>query len=214
MGPEPIVIVGIGGFGREVLDIIEAINAVEPAFVVQGFLDDRYGEDGLAAELRGLELLGPVEAIGDLGRRYTIGIGSTAHRALVDARATEAGLEPLTLVHPAATIGSVNEIAPGLVIAAGARITTNVRVGRHLHLNLNSTIGHDCVIGDHVTVNPSVNISGNVTLGDRANLGTKSVVIPGVSVGADTVVGAGAVVIRDLPASVTAVGVPARPVER
>lgn len=209
--PEPIVIVGRGGFGREVLDVVEAINEVARCFEVVGFVDDRFDEPDEVADRRHIPTLGPVSALAELGRRYAIGIGSTADRAAIDAAATAAGLEPVTLHHPWATFGGDDRVGPGSVVCSGARVTTNVSVGRHLHLNLNSTIGHDCVIGDHVTINPSVNVSGNVTLQDRVNMGTKSVVIPGITIGADAVVGAGAVVVRDIPAGATAVGVPARP---
>ncbi len=210
-GIEPIVIVGCGGFGREVLDVVEALNSIRPTFQVAGFLDDLHdGSDDVVAR-RGVPVLGPVAMMGELGHRYAIGIGSPVARASIDRAVTEAGVEALTLVHPSATVGGDNRIAPGAVICSGARITTNVTVGRHLHLNLNSTIGHDCVVGDHVTVNPSVNVSGNVHLGDRVNMGTKSVVIPGIAIGEDAVIGAGAVVVRSVPAGVTAVGVPARP---
>lgn len=209
--PEPIVIVGCGGFGREVLDVVEAINAVRLTYRVVGFLDDRYREESEMVARRRVPVLGPVSMLAALGHHYAIGIGSSADRAVIDGAATASGLEAVTLVHPAATIGGDNRIAPGAVVCSGARITTNVTVGRHLHLNLNSTIGHDCLVGDHVTINPSVNVSGNVVLGARVNMGTKSVVIPGITIGEDAVIGAGAVVVRPVPAGVTAVGVPARP---
>jgi maltose O-acetyltransferase len=49
-----------------------------------------------------------------------------------------------------------------------------------------------------------------ITLGDNVWLGGGVIVCPGVTIGQDTVVGAGAVVTRDLPAGVVAAGVPAR----
>jgi acetyltransferase-like isoleucine patch superfamily enzyme len=64
-----------------------------------------------------------------------------------------------------------------------------------------------------VTVNPNASISGNVTIGAGASLGTCASVIQGRRVGRDSVLGAGAVVVRDLPARVVAVGVPARPLD-
>jgi maltose O-acetyltransferase len=53
-----------------------------------------------------------------------------------------------------------------------------------------------------------------ITIGPRAWLGGGVIVAPGVTVGADTVVGAGSVVVRDLPAGVVAVGNPCRVVRR
>jgi maltose O-acetyltransferase len=49
-----------------------------------------------------------------------------------------------------------------------------------------------------------------IVVGDNVWLGGGVIVCPGVTIGADTVVGAGSVVVRDLPAGVVAVGSPAR----
>ena len=108
--------------------------------------------------------------------------------------------------------GAVNTIGEGFVACAHVSITTNIAIGRHAHLNLNTTVGHDCTFGDFVTVNPGANISGSVTLGHNVTIGTGAVIIQGVTVGEGTVVGAGAIVTRDLPAQVVAMGAPARPV--
>jgi acetyltransferase-like isoleucine patch superfamily enzyme len=88
----------------------------------------------------------------------------------------------------------------------------NVRLGRHVILNLAVTIGHDAVLGDYVTVNPNVSISGNTVLEDEVTMGTGATIIQGRRIGARTPRSALApTVVRDLTADVTAVGVPARP---
>jgi acetyltransferase-like isoleucine patch superfamily enzyme len=79
-----------------------------------------------------------------------------------------------------------------------------------VHLNLNVTVGHDAVVHDFVTVYPGVNVSGSTELGERVSMGTNSCILQGLEIGAGSFVGAGAVVNRDLPAGVTAMGVPAR----
>jgi sugar O-acyltransferase (sialic acid O-acetyltransferase NeuD family) len=118
-----------------------------------------------------------------------------------------------TLVHPLAWVGERVILEEGTIVCAGALMTTDIRVGRHVILNLDCTVGHDCVLEDLVTVAPSVNLSGNVHVGEGCDLGTGATLIQGVTVGAWTVVGAGAVVVRDLPANITAVGVPAQPIK-
>ena len=98
----------------------------------------------------------------------------------------------------------------GVVITAGNIITSQIRIGDHVFLNLGCTVGHDAILERYVNCAPNCNISGNVKLCEGAHLGTGVQVLPGVRVGEWTTVGAGAVVIHDLPANVVAAGVPAR----
>lgn len=212
---ERLVIIGAGGFGREVLDVIEAINlsyAVTGglAYDVLGFLDD--GEPGATLEPYGVPHLGPVEFLDtmdpDVG--YVIGIGSPQVRRKIDERFRQRRESPV-LLHPSATYARAVTFGPGTVVCAGVRLTNNIKLGRHVHLNLNSTVGHDARLGRYVTVSPLVAISGNVTLDDEVMIGTGVTLNPGVYVGAGATVGSGAAVLRDVEPGVTAVGVPARP---
>ncbi len=208
-----LVIVGCGGFGREVLDVVEAINAKAPTWKFAGFIDDSPSEkDTQLVADRGYEVLGGLEHLKRTpGLSYSIGIGNGATRRLIDRQLTEIGLSAAILVHPTATVGSRCELGPGAVLCAGVRLTTNIALGRHVHVNLNSTIGHDSVLEPYVTVNPLVAVSGNVTVGAESMLGTHSSVLQGVSVGRRSVLGAAACATRDVPDDTTAVGIPANP---
>lgn len=205
----PLVILGAGGHGREILDIVETINVDHPAYEFLGFLDDTPGGPDVLAG-RDLTLLGPTSDLQRIEADYVVGMGSPCARRHFDRLATSWGRHAATLVHPAATVGSDISMAPGCVVAAGARITTSVQLGRHTHLNINSTISHDCRVGRYVTISPGVHVNGWVVIEDDATLGSGAVVRDRVTVGQGTVVGAGAVVVGDLPAFVVATGVPAR----
>ena len=209
---QPLVIVGAGGFGRELLDVVKASNAAgDSDFEVLGILDD--GSPDLERLNRiGTSLLGPSEAAADLpaGTRFVIGIGSAAARGELDRRMTEAGLEAAVVVHPRATIGADVHLGGGTVVCAGAVLTTNIRTGRHCHININATIGHDCVLGDRVTVMPGASVSGDVVLADDVMVGTGACIIQGLTVGHGAVVGAGAAVVRSVAGGAVVKGVPAR----
>lgn len=209
----PLVVVGAGGFGREVLDVIDAVNRNAPTFHVVGVVDDALQSSELLKR-RGVAHLGPVERLRDVDAMFVVGIGDPHTRAVVADLAHAWGREAVTLVHPAATMGFDVSLGAGTVVTAGVRITTNVVIGRHVHLNLNATIGHDAILGNCVTINPGATISGKAVVEDEVTIGTNAAVIQGVHLGRGAIVGAGAAVVRDVPPGVTAVGVPAKPLPR
>ena len=218
MSATPLVIIGAGGFGREVHDVIEAVNDDRLAKGHQqlecvGFLADGHADVELVEE-RGVPFLGPVAGLTSLPAdvRYVIAIGRGAARRRIDEWATAEGRETMPLVHPRAAVGRHRVVlGPGSIVCASAVVTTNVRLGRHVHINMAVTVGHDATLGDYVTLSPNVSISGNTVLEDEVTMGTGASVIERRRIGARVTVGAGAAVIRDLPCDVTAVGVPARP---
>jgi sugar O-acyltransferase (sialic acid O-acetyltransferase NeuD family) len=206
----PLVIIGAGGHGREMLDIVEAVNALGPTWSFAGFVADTQ-PPAEVLERRGAPYLGPIEVLEQHPMAYVIGIGDPTARRRIASRLDQAGCRPAVLVHPAATLGSDVEMAEGVVIAAGARVTTNVRIGRHSQLNINASVSHDCRLGDFVTISPASVVCGTVTIEDDVYVGANACIIQNLRIGARSMIGAGAVVVRDVPSDVTVGGVPARP---
>lgn len=101
----------------------------------------------------------------------------------------------------------------GCIISMDARISTNVSLGDFVFLNLGSGICHDGRIGNYVTLSPDVRLAGNVTVADGCDIGTGAKIIPGVSLGANAVAGAGSVITRDVAAGSVVAGVPAREIK-
>jgi sugar O-acyltransferase (sialic acid O-acetyltransferase NeuD family) len=211
----PIVIVGCGGHGREILGIIRSCNDAAGAkdrWDLLGFLDDRPDPVNLDRVARlDVPFLGSPHWLRDAppGTSYVLGVGSPALRAALDGRIRDYG-PAARLVHPAATVGPDTSIGEGVVVFAGVRVTTNITLGRHVHLNQNVTVGHDCVISDFVSVNPLAAVSGECRLEAGVLIGTNASVLQRLTVGSDATVGAGACVVRDVPAGAVVMGIPAR----
>ena len=209
-----IAIFGVGGFGREVLALIKDINRVEPQWNVVGFFDDGY-EKGLM--VNGYTTLGKV---GDLNKWETdiaiaVSIGSPVIKKKILDNIHNPKVSFPTLIHPTVWIGDKDyvEIGKGGIFCAGVMITTNIVIKDFVILNLQCTVGHDSVINDYAAFMPSVNISGEVNIGEGVYVGTGAKIINQLEIGDYTIVGAGAVVSKTLPAHCTAVGVPAKPIK-
>ena len=209
-----LVIIGAGGFGREVLDVAREMDlhgsTAGRRVDVLGFIDDDPDLDRLGRIKA--EHLGGVSTLPEYaGASFVVGVGDPVVRERLAAAAAASGLTPAhRLLHPSASIGDDVKIGAGSIICAGVRVTTNVRIGTHVHLNLNATVGHDAVVEDYVTVNPLAAVSGDVLLRRGSMVGTTACVNQGLEVGTGAIVGAGAAVIRDVTAGRTVVGVPAR----
>lgn len=209
------MVIGASGFGREVLDVVDALvgAGTRPGLRLVGVVDDAPSPENLARlTRRGAPYLGTLEDwLGrDHGAGYVVGIGDPGVRRRVAARCEAAGRRALTLVHPAATAGFGVSYGTGTVVCAGVQVSTEVVLGRHVHLNPNATVGHDAVLGDFVSVNPGAVISGACAVGDGSLVGAGAVVLQQRRVGAGAVVGAAACVTRDVAPGATVVGVPAR----
>lgn len=214
-GP-PIIIIGAGGHGRGILEVLRAAAAAAGRECpVSGFLDENAEAAG---SLRGgLPVLGGLDRIPSLlesGHRFLLGVGDPRARRDLAQRLEETGIRYALAVHPRATLYGEVTLSPGCVVAAGVTVAAATSLGAHALLNLNATVGHDCRLDDFATVGPGANLGGNVRLGRAAFVGLNGTVIPGLSLGENSQLGAGSVLLENLEANRVAFGVPARVVSR
>ena len=215
METRELLIFGAGGFGREVASWAGRAEWHGRGFAVAGFIDD----NAPATELNGRPVLTlEAAAARHPGASVIATVGDPRLRERLIGKALDAGLVATApLVHPNVEYDhDYVEFAEGVVVCAGCILTVNISVQAHAQINLDCTVGHDAVIGAYSTLSPGVHISGNVTLERCAFMGTGAVTVNGLPgrplvIGEDAVVGAGAVVTKEVPGGATVTGVPARP---
>ncbi len=203
-------IFGTSGFAREVADIGVELG-YEPFFIARDEAELEAWTFPLAAILES-EIGEVADAV------FAIGIGENLIRQKV-AKRYEGHLSFANLIHPSASFGRAQrehiDTRNGVIVCAGVRFTNNIQVGDFTVFNLNSTIGHDVIVESFVNMAPGAHISGNVHIEERCWIGTGAVVNQGsndrkLTIAADTMIGSGAVVIKDCEAHAVYVGAPAK----
>jgi len=199
---DSVIVIGGGGHAKVVVSTL-----LDAMIEVQAIYDDNPTKWG--TDLCGVRIVGPVSELdGSSEGKAVLAIGDNRTRSAVATRFQN--LNWLTLVHPRAIVHSTASIGKGSVIFAGAVVQPDVVIGDHCIINSNATVDHDCRIYDCAHVGPGACLAGEVSVREGAFLGAGVVAIVGTTIGEWSIVGAGGVVVRDIPANVTAVGIPAR----
>jgi len=202
-----VLVIGAGGHGQVVAEILRASSRAHRNLEFIGFLDDNRGSDR--------HVLGPLSAIRDVAHdAVVVAVGDNQVRARLMTRLGAEGERFVTVRHATAIVASGVETGDGSLLCVGAIACTATALGRGVILNTACSVDHHCRVGDYVHIAPGVRIGGEVTIGDRTLIGIGAIVLPRVSIGHDAVVGAGAVVTRDVAPYTTVVGTPAAPLTR
>ena len=244
MSTQPsIIILGAGGHGRVVLDIIRQAGQFTPI----GFLDNNTALHGRRVD--GLPVLGGIDKLKELSElpaeaggcvapadtrcdqfvaptisrcgvapangpcSAVIAIGDNGVRRMIAETVEAAGLDLPPIIHPSAQIATNVTIGRGVVICAGALVCAHSQIGDYAILNTGCIVDHESMIGTAVHICPGVRLAGHVTLESGAFIGIGSTVIQNVRIGFEAIIGAGAVVTCDVDPMTTVVGVPAREIK-
>jgi len=203
-----IVIAGSGGFAKEVLTIIQDLGRIED---FEGFIEpDNFIEKAKKnAKIMGFPVL-KYSQISANSHEIYIGVGNSDIREKIYSYFGENYNFP-TLIHPTAQISPWVKIGKGAIICAGSILTCDIKIGIFCQLNLNTTIGHDCVIGNYFTTAPNSNISGDCTFKEHVYFGTSSAVKQGIKICNRVTIGMGAIVTKNITEKGIYIGNPAKP---
>jgi len=205
-----ILIIGGGGFGREVLWTIRDCNKIDDKYSVVGFIDD---------ELSSGSIINQIPVLGDLNwllDNHTpslfcvIAISDCIKRKNIFEKLKNINVSYPSIIHPSVIYSSSVKIGEGTIIQAGSILTVDIQIGKHVHINIDSTIGHDSIIGDFVTINPGVHINGKTIIENYCYVGSGTVMKHQIKIGSDSIIGAGSVLITDVPKKSLYLGVPAK----
>jgi sugar O-acyltransferase (sialic acid O-acetyltransferase NeuD family) len=203
------LIIGAGGHGKVVLDILLAQGKYRPI----GFVDADPKLTG--TRVGGLPVFGGIHLLNKLKSQHRlrfaiIAIGDNRARCAYVKTVEDHGLELINAIHPTATVSSSAVLGRNVVIAAQAVVCTEARLADLVIINTSAIVDHECEIGPGAHICPGANLAGRVRIGGSAFVGLGANIIQCLTIGDGATIGAGAVVLRDIPPGATAVGVPAR----
>jgi len=205
-----VVIVGAGGLGRETLWLLrDQIRGGEKTEIA-GFIDD--AREKIGAKIAGLKVLGNSRWLMERLEEFEVvlAVGEINAKKRLAEKLQGQGAKFRTVIHPQVNCSPDASVGEGTIIFPQVALSANVRVGKFVLLNPGITLSHDVEIGDYSLIGSGAHLAGAVKVGEECEIGTGANLIPRVKVGAGTIIGAGATVLKDLPANVVAVGVPAR----
>ena len=210
--PRSLLVIGAGGFGRETIELVRALQSVGEPVELLGVCDDDPTLQG--HDVMGIPVLGPISAVHDHPDAVVVvTIGNPANYGVRKRIVGELGLAPdryATLIHPTSVIPGSTQLGRGSVIHAHAVLTADVTVGSHVVIMPSVVLTHDDRIGDFATLGAGAKLAGGVTVAEGAYIGSGALLREYITVGEWSLVGMGAVVTRDVPPHEVWVGSPAR----
>lgn len=204
-----------GGFARETYQgFLETQGSIAQSNFDILFIDDDPVIQG--TRIHGLRVISYEEAKNIPGICINVAFAPPALRRKKVEQCERDGIETFSSFATTAIIGPNVTIGAGAIFSHNSMVTSDVRIGRAFHCNIYSYVAHDCIIGDFVTFAPRVSLNGRIKVEDDVYIGSDATFLPGktdrfLTIGKGAVIGAGALVTKDVEPGAVMVGSPAKP---
>jgi sugar O-acyltransferase (sialic acid O-acetyltransferase NeuD family) len=211
---QDIYIVGAGGNGKEIADTIVAINEATLTFRLAGFIDDN--KSIIGKMINGTKV---VETIDDFVVSYSktsrekpmaiISVADPQTKAKL-VQKLDGFVTWTNIIHPNTHIAPNVTLGIGILIQSFVHIASNTTVGSHVMINNHSSLGHDVTLCEYSSVMVNSILSGHVKVKRFGYLASSVTILPGITIGENSLIGAGTIVTKDIPSNVVAYGNPAK----
>src|SRR5699024_10178137 len=195
-----LIIIGAGSLGVMTLDAALEMDCYEKI----SFVDDNKNRNEI---IHGHQVIGGMDVLEDLDENwdYIISIANNKVRKKISENFR---LNYVNIIHPNVAISRFSEIGIGNIILPNTSIDLETIIKNHVILNKNNSRGHNVTMNNYAQASPGCNLGGIIDEGTFIGLGAN--ILPEMKIGSWSTIGAGAVVTKDVPNNVTAVGVPAK----
>lgn len=197
------VVVGTGGHARVVASLLAA-NSID----VLGFFDFE-NETPKPEIIDHSPLLGPLKDLEKYKSKITqlyLAVGDNSKRRKLYERYRDSFKMP-SLTHPSAVVERNVTVGEASQICMGALLASEAKIGCGCIINTGTSVDHESSVGDFVHLAPQVVVAGRTTIGEGTFVGMNASIAPNIRVGRDAVIGAGAIVLRDVPERAKVLGV-------
>ncbi len=195
MGNKNLILVGGGGHCKSVIDVAESAG-----YTIKGILDlpEKVGE-----KILGYPIIGTDEDISDFVHEVlflvTVGqIKDASLRINLHQKIVNAGGKLATVIAANAHVSNYAKIGEGTVVMHQAMVNADAVIGKSCIINTFANIEHDVVIGDYCHISTGAMINGNCKIGRGTFFGSQSVMVNGLEITEECVIGAGSTVSKDL----------------
>lgn len=208
-----LVIFGAGNFGREVAQLVTDINTNRSEWNLLGYIDETIEKQGKT--INDYIVLGDIDWL-KKNKKHPLwivcAVGNPKDKFRILGNLASCNIRYANLIHPSASLNKYVELGVGNIICWNSFLSVNTKLGNYVCINPGCTIGHDTVIEDYSSLYWNVTLAGNVKINQGCEIGSKTVIIPQKTLGKWSIIGAGAVVTKNIPENCLALGVPARPI--
>ena len=212
-----IALIGAGGFGKEIVSYLKSEQVTRDGTLLPRNLDHIFVESNPIRSSIGEIPLISIDKFRNLpgNNFYSITIANPQVREKISQDLGLSNCASVTIKSNQSIVSDDVLIGEGAILTHFTLISSNVKIGKHFHLNIYSYVAHDCVIGNYVTFSPGVKCNGHVHIEDNVFIGSGAIIKPGTAdkprvIGKGAVIGMGAVVTKDVHPYSTVIGNPAR----